>query len=202
MTHRPTRTLAVLLATAGLLVGAACSEDPSTTSPTEVPPATEAPDGEAPDGGTDTTVPAVSDEPYVGPVGDLVGEALTHHVFTTLAGYVLEAGLLDTLRSEGPFTVFAPPDPAFQAIPLDALRAVQADLPTLTTVLTYHVLPGKFLAADLEPGEYETAAGIPLTITRQGDTILVNGSEVVLTDVEATNGVIHVVSDVLLPPDA
>lgn len=199
MTHRPTRTLIVMLASAGLLVGAACSEDPSATPATsEAPAATDAPatDGEeSPDVTVDTT-------PYVGPVGDLVGEALTHHVFTTLAGYVLEAGLLDTLRSEGPFTVFAPPDPAFQAIPVPTLRAVQADIPLLTTVLTYHVVPGKYLAADLEPGDYETAAGIPLTITRQGDTVFVNGVEVVLTDVEATNGVIHVVGEVLLPPDA
>jgi uncharacterized surface protein with fasciclin (FAS1) repeats len=205
--HRPTRLLTAMLASAGLLVATACSEDPnsSSTTPTEAPAATTESSGT--EAGTDTTVSPDSPDttidrtPIDQPIGDLVGTALTNHVFTTLAGYVLEAGLVDTLRSPGPFTVFAPPDPAFQAIPVDTLRSVQADIPLLTTVLTYHVVPGLYMAADLVPGEYETAAGIPLTVTVEGDTVLVNGAEVILADVPATNGVIHVIDSVLLPPE-
>jgi transforming growth factor-beta-induced protein len=181
---------------ASTAVTAACSEDPDTSSPASSTVTTSDPGAEP----SPTTTAELG--PYVGPVGDLVGEALTNYVFTALAGYVLEAGLLDVLRSDGPFTVFAPTDEAFSKIPLDTLRAVQSDTELLTTVLTYHVVPGLLLSDDLQPGEYETAAGANLTIERDGDKVLVNGFEVVAVDVIASNGVIHVMGDVLLPPDA
>ena len=80
-------------------------------------------------------------------------------VFTELAGLVVDAGLVDTLRGDGPFTVFAPTDDAFAKLPLDALHSVQDDPKLLTTVLTYHVVPGALKLADLEPGKLTTVVG-------------------------------------------
>lgn len=192
---RPTRLLLATLASAGLVLGAAaCSEDPTATPETTTAPAETT---TVPEGGTETTVDT---RPYVSPIVDVIGEALTAHVFTALAGYLVETDLVQPLRGEGPFTVFAPPDEAFDAIPLDTLRSVRADKELLTTVLTFHVVPGRYSAADLEPGTYPTLAGIDLEVTKEGDTLFVNGVEVIAADVEASNGVIHVVGGVLLPP--
>lgn len=140
------------------------------------------------------------DETAEGPKYDLVGTALNAVVFTQLAGMVVDAGLVEVLKGDGPFTVFAPTNEAFQAVPVDALHAVQDDEELLATVLTYHVVPGKLMAADLEEGALTTVAGIDLEVTRDGDQVLINGFEIVTPDVEATNGVIHVMGDVLLPP--
>lgn len=187
---RPTTLLAATVAAACLVLGAtACSEDPDTSPSTTAAPSETA--------GTDTTVDT---RVFVSPVVDVIGEALTGHVFTALAGYLVETDLVQPLRGEGPFTVFAPPDEAFNAIPLETLRSVRADKELLATVLTFHVVPGLYTSADLEPGTYPTLAGIDLEVTNEGDTIFVNGVEVVAADIEASNGVIHVVGGVLLPP--
>jgi uncharacterized surface protein with fasciclin (FAS1) repeats len=176
----------VALAAAMSIAGAACADDvadappPSTTAPTAE---TSAP--------TTTLMP---EKEY-----DIVGTALHGPVFSQLAGMVVDAGLVEALRG-GPFTVFAPTNDAFDKLPLDVLHSVQDDNDLLATVLTYHVVDGEILAADLEEGELQTLAGIPLTITREGDTVLVNGNPVVASDVQATNGVIHVMGDVLVPP--
>ena len=131
---------------------------------------------------------------------DVVGTALSAGVFTELAGLVVDAGLVDTLRGDGPFTVFAPTDDAFAKLPLDALHSVQDDPKLLTTVLTYHVVPGALRLADLEPGKLTTVAGLDLEVTREGDKVLINGNEIAAGDVEASNGIVHVMGDVLLPP--
>jgi uncharacterized surface protein with fasciclin (FAS1) repeats len=148
-----------------------------------------------------TTVAAATTTTIAPPqVFDIVGTALSAGVFTELAGLVVDAGLAETLRSPGPFTVFAPTNAAFQKLPLDALHAVQDDPKLLTTVLTYHVVPGALKLADLEPGKLTTVAGIDLEVTRDGDKVLINGIEIAAGDVVATNGIIHVMGDVLLPP--
>jgi uncharacterized surface protein with fasciclin (FAS1) repeats len=179
---------------AALLVAAvACSEDPADTAPTTTvgavattsPPTTAATSGEA----------GVELGPY-----DLVGTALSSVVFTQLAGMVVDAGLVDTLRSDGPFTVFAPTNDAFRALPLDALHDVQDDPELLATVLTYHVVPGALDVADLEDGPLTTVSGLDLEVSHDGDQVLINGFPIVTPDIEATNGVIHVMGDVLLPP--
>ena len=131
---------------------------------------------------------------------DVVGTALKAVSFTTLAGLVVDAGLVEPLRAPGPITVFAPTNEAFAALPDGTLEAVRADPDLLTTVLTYHVVSGKLALADLQPGPLETLAGIDLTVTRDGDTVLINGIEVTAGDIEATNGVVHVVNGVLVPP--
>ena len=145
---------------------------------------------------TTTTLP-----PYESPLGDIVGEALVAGQFTTLAALLVDAGLVQALRAEGPFTVFAPVDSAFTALPPGTLDAVNADLNLLTAVLTYHVVAGEKLALiDLPDGTVlTTLQGDTLTITKSGDTTFVNGIPVVVGDVPATNGIIHVISGVLVP---
>ncbi|MBI5088260.1 MAG: fasciclin domain-containing protein [Actinobacteria bacterium] len=178
-----------MLGLAALAVPAlACSSDPADTAPTTtVPPvATTAP-------------PTTAAEVEIGPY-DIVGTALQAGVFTQLAGMVVDAGLVDTLRSAGPFTVFAPTNDAFAALPVDALHGVQDDPDVLATVLTYHVVPGELKLADLVDGPLTTVAGIDLEVSHDGDQVLINGSPIVAGDVVATNGVIHVMGDVLLPP--
>ena len=140
--------------------GAACTSDPS-----DGVAATTAPSAAAP---TTTTTPAPQ-------LFDIVGTALTAGVFTELAGLVVDAGLVDTLRGSGPFTVFAPTNAAFQKLPVDALHAVEDDPKLLTAVLTYHVVPGALKLADLQPGPLKTVAGTDLTVTREGDKVLING---------------------------
>ena len=131
---------------------------------------------------------------------DVVGTALSAGSFTELAGLVVDAGLVDTLRGAGPFTVFAPTNAAFQKLPVATLHAVQDDPKLLATVLTYHVVPGALKLADLKPGKLTTVSGIDLDVTRQGDKVLINGVEIAAGDIVASNGIVHVVGDVLLPP--
>ncbi|MGA0878749.1 MAG: fasciclin domain-containing protein [Ilumatobacteraceae bacterium] len=169
---------------------AACGEDASDVAPT-----TTAASGE-PTTTTTTTLP-----PYESPVGDIIGEALVAGKFTTLAALLVQADLVEALRGDGPFTVFAPLDSAFTALPAATLDAVYADNDLLTAVLTYHVVAGETLAlADLSDGTVlTTLQGGTLTIAKSGDQTLVNGIPVVMSDVNATNGVIHVISGVLVP---
>jgi uncharacterized surface protein with fasciclin (FAS1) repeats len=176
---------ATILTTLVLAVGGTgCSSDPSDAAVTTTIAAVAAP--------TTTTAPPQ--------LLDVVGTALSAGVFTELAGLVVDAGLVDTLRGDGPFTVFAPTDAAFAKLPLDALHSVQDDPKLLTTVLTYHVVPGALKLADLEPGKLTTVAGLDLEVTREGDKVLINGNEIAAGDVEASNGIVHVMGDVLLPP--
>jgi uncharacterized surface protein with fasciclin (FAS1) repeats len=175
-----------ILATLALAVGGvACSSDPNDAAATTTASTVAAP--------TTTTTAAPQ-------LFDIVGTALTAGSFTELAGLVVDAGLVDTLRSAGPFTVFAPTNAAFAKLPLETLHAVQDDPKLLATILTYHVVPGALKLADLKPGKLTTVAGIDLVVTRDGDRVLINGSPIVAGDVVATNGVVHVMGDVLLPP--
>jgi uncharacterized surface protein with fasciclin (FAS1) repeats len=126
-------------------------------------------------------------------------------VFSTLTGALTAASLASTLAGEGPFTVFAPTNSAFEALPEGALDALVADLDQLATVLLYHVIPDANIAsADIAEGEttLTTAAGIDVTIVNAEGTITVGGSAVVTPDIAASNGVIHVVENVILPPAA
>lgn len=125
--------------------------------------------------------------------------------FTTLAQAIEAAGLAETLAGEGPYTVFAPTDEAFAALPegtLDTLLQPE-NQETLTQILTYHVIPAEVMAADVTAGEVETVAGSPLDVTVDDATgdVMVNGANVVQTDISASNGVIHAIDEVLLPPD-
>jgi uncharacterized surface protein with fasciclin (FAS1) repeats len=108
------------------------------------------------------------------------------------------AGLIDTLKGPGPFTVFAPTDDAFAKIPKADLDALLKDKAKLTAVLTYHVVPGKVMAKDVKAGKVKTVQGSELTIGTTGG-VTVDAAKVTKTDIIADNGVIHVIDSVVLP---
>jgi uncharacterized surface protein with fasciclin (FAS1) repeats len=131
---------------------------------------------------------------------DIVDTAVAAGNFSTLVTAVQAAGLVETLKGDGPFTVFAPTDEAFANLPAGTLEALLADTDTLAKILTYHVVPGKVMAADVVGlTSAETVAGMPLTISVHGDTVMINGAKVLVTDIECTNGVIHVIDTVIVP---
>lgn len=129
---------------------------------------------------------------------DIVDTAVSAGSFKTLVTAVQAAGLVDTLKGPGPFTVFAPTDEAFAKIPKDQLDALLKDKAKLTKVLTYHVVPGKVMAKDVKAGKVKTVQGSELTIGTSGG-VTVDNAKVVSTDVNASNGVIHVIDTVLMP---
>lgn len=129
---------------------------------------------------------------------DVVDVAVKAGNFNTLVTAVKAAGLVDTLKGPGPFTVFAPTDAAFAKVPKATLDALLADKAALTKVLTYHVVPGKVMAADVKAGKVKTVEGQELTVTTKGG-VMVDNAKVVATDVAASNGVIHAIDTVLMP---
>lgn len=134
--------------------------------------------------------------------GTIVEVAAANPNFSTLVAAIKAAGLVDTLNGAGPFTVFAPTNQAFAALPAGLLDKLllPANKATLTKILTYHVLPAKVMAADVKPGKVKTVEGSEITITTDGG-VKVDGATVTKTDVEASNGVIHVIDKVLVPAD-
>lgn len=133
----------------------------------------------------------------------IVDIAVNDGRFTTLVTALQAADLVDTLSGEGPFTVFAPTDDAFAALPAGALEGLLADIPALTDVLTYHVVSGKVMAADVVNLDSATSVqGAPIDIMVNGGSVMVNDANVIITDIEASNGVIHVIDAVILPPAA
>jgi uncharacterized surface protein with fasciclin (FAS1) repeats len=129
---------------------------------------------------------------------DIVDTAVAAGSFKTLATALGAADLVDTLKGKGPFTVFAPTDDAFAKIPKVDLDALLKDKAKLTAVLTYHVVAGKVMAADVKAGKVKTVQGSDLTVTTMGG-VQVNGANVVKTDIVADNGVIHVIDTVVMP---
>ena len=129
---------------------------------------------------------------------DIVDTAVGAGTFKTLAAALMAAGLVDTLKGKGPFTVFAPTDEAFAKIPKADLDALLKDKAKLTSVLTYHVVAGKVMAADVKAGKVKTVQGSELTVTTAGG-VKVNDAHVVKTDIVADNGVIHVIDSVVIP---
>lgn len=120
--------------------------------------------------------------------------------FSTLLAAVEAAGLTDTLSGEGPFTVFAPTDEAFAKIPADQLQALLQDTETLTAILTYHVVSGKVMAADVVTLDSATTVqGSDIDIVVTDGSVTVDGANVVATDIAASNGVIHVIDTVITP---
>jgi uncharacterized surface protein with fasciclin (FAS1) repeats len=148
---------------------------------------------------TFTTMGCGDDDPIVAPEKDIVTTAQEAGSFNTLLAAVDAAGLTSTLTGGGPFTVFAPTDAAFDALPAGTLDALLADKQALTDVLLYHVVSGSFLAADLQDrAAVTTAQGQDIAITL--GSVKLNGVTVGQADIKASNGVIHVIDQVLLPP--
>jgi uncharacterized surface protein with fasciclin (FAS1) repeats len=129
---------------------------------------------------------------------DIVDTAVAAGNFKTLATALGAAGLVDTLKGKGPFTVFAPTDEAFAKIPKADLDAPLKDKAKLSAVLTYHVVAGKVMAADVKAGKVKTVQGSDLTVATSGG-VMVDKAKVVKTDIVADNGVIHVIDTVIMP---
>jgi uncharacterized surface protein with fasciclin (FAS1) repeats len=186
------------VAAAALLFGAAACSDDEDTASEDASTTTE--ETMAEDEMTDDTE-AMAEE-------TIVDIAAGNPDFSTLVELVTAAGLVETLSGDGPFTVFAPTNDAFAAVPAEVLEGLGADTEALTAVLTYHVVSGKVMAADLSDGqEVTTVEGTIFTvnIAEDGAVTLTDGAgqtiAVSATDIEASNGVIHVIDGVLLPGD-
>jgi transforming growth factor-beta-induced protein len=175
-----------LLVVAAALVLSACAPA-ATSTPTQPPMPTATP-----------VPPTATPAPKT-----IVDIAVADGRFSTLVTAVQAAGLVETLSGEGPFTVFAPTDDAFAKLPKETLENLlkPENKDQLVKVLTYHVVPGKVMASDVvKLSEAQTAAGEPIAIKVEGNKVFVNDAQVILTDIEASNGVIHVIDTVILPP--
>lgn len=130
---------------------------------------------------------------------DIVDTAVSAGQFKTLVKAVQEAGLVETLKGQGPFTVFAPTDAAFAKLPAGTLEGLLKDKQKLQQILTYHVVPGKVMAADVKPGDVKTVQGQSLRVTASGGKVMIDNAQVTKTDIAASNGVIHVIDTVVIP---
>jgi len=146
-----------------------------------------------------SAVPADGEGSFAGMADDPAGTAASNNpALSTLVTAVVEADLVDTLNSDGPFTIFAPANPAFEAIPEDILGAVLADKDLLTSVLTYHVIAGESLSADdLAGNTYTTVEGGEITLAANGEGV--NDASVICSNVPVANGTVHIIDSVLLP---
>mgnify|MGYP003572711237 FL=1 len=178
----------IALASAGLLFAAGCSSDSTDETDTAAATAEASPsamESESSDAGT------------------IVDVAVGNDDFSTLVAAVQAADLQDTLSADGPYTVFAPTNAAFEALPdgvLDKLLEPE-NKDTLKEILTYHVVSGEVTSDMIEPGDVETVEGSTVTITTDGGEVMVNEAKVETADVDASNGVIHSIDAVLLPED-
>jgi uncharacterized surface protein with fasciclin (FAS1) repeats len=132
---------------------------------------------------------------------NIVETAVEAGSFTTLVAAVEAAGLVETLSGEGPFTVFAPTDEAFAALPEGTVEGLLEDPEALAAVLTYHVVPGAFMSGDLSDGMMATTVnGADITVGIDMGMVKINDATVTTADIETSNGVIHVIDSVILPP--
>jgi uncharacterized surface protein with fasciclin (FAS1) repeats len=119
---------------------------------------------------------------------------------STLTKLIADAGLTDTLKGSGPFTVFAPSDEAFKAVPAKTMAELAANKELLRSVLTYHVVAGKVMAAEVKTGNLKSVQGANLGVAKAGDFVTVEDAVVTQADVGATNGVVHIIDKVMMPP--
>lgn len=130
---------------------------------------------------------------------DIVATAIADGSFKTFVKALQEAGLADTLKGPGPFTIFAPTDGAFSKLPTGTLNALMKDKVRLAQVLTYHILPGRILVTEFKPGQTRTIQGDMLTVTSDNGKVTVDNANVIQSDLLADNGVIQAIDTVLLP---
>jgi uncharacterized surface protein with fasciclin (FAS1) repeats len=179
---------AVAVTAALVLTGCTSSDDDTAATDTEAT--------------AEVTEEAMATEEAMEDAGTIVDVAAGSEDFSTLVAAVEAAGLVETLSGEGPFTVFAPTNEAFDALPegvLDALLLPENEA-VLTSILTYHVVPGEVTSDMISDGDVATVEGQTVAIST-ADGVTVNGAVVTTADVEASNGVIHVIDAVLIPPD-
>jgi len=208
-----TRNLRLVALVAMLaLVVAACGGDDAAETTTTTAPMTTTTTTEMMDDMVDLTavnfgsacaaVPADGEGSFDGMADDPAATAASNNpVLSTLVTAVSEAGLVDTLNSDGPFTIFAPYNDAFAAIPAADLDAILADIDLLTSFLTFHVVAGESLDAQAlaDAGTVTTVNGADLTIVADGDTITVNGASVICGNVQTANATVHIIDTVLVP---
>jgi uncharacterized surface protein with fasciclin (FAS1) repeats len=130
---------------------------------------------------------------------DIVDTAVGAGSFKTLVTAIQTAGLVETLKGKGPFTVFAPTDEAFAKLPPGTLDGLLKDKTKLASILTYHVVPASVMAKDVKPGDVKTVNGKSFKVATAGGKVMVNDATVTSTDIAASNGVIHVIDTVLIP---
>jgi len=132
---------------------------------------------------------------------DIVDTAVEAGSFTTLAAALQAAGLVETLKGDGPFTVFAPTDAAFEKLPAGTVESLLANPEQLAAILTYHVVPGKVMASQVvNISEATTVNGAKINVRVVDGKVMINDATVTTADVGASNGVIHVIDTVILPP--
>jgi transforming growth factor-beta-induced protein len=198
------RTTKLLLAAASFsLVAAACGSDNNDAVTTDAPASTDDMEqmADGPFGPACDAVPTEGEGSFAGMTDDTAATAASNNpLLSTLVAAVSEAGLVDTLNSDGPFTIFAPTNDAFAAIPADDLEAVLADQELLTAILTYHVVAGDSLdaAALVSAGSAETVNGATLEFGADGTTV--NGVDVLCSNVTTANATVHIIGEVLMPP--
>src|SRR5512133_489143 len=142
---------------------------------------------------------ACANQPQSKPLS--VADTIAHDPkLSTLNRLVVRAGLADTLKAAGPYTVFAPTDEAFKAVPSKAMDELSSDPAKLKAMLSYHVVPGKMMAAQVKNGPARTAHGGNVALARAGEYVTVEDAMVQTSDIVATNGVVHTVDRVLMPP--
>lgn len=204
---RPKKALVAVLAVVAL-TGAACSdsEDEASTSTTEpvITTTTAAGAQLTPVGTACSQVPTTGEGSVAGMADDRIATAASNNpLLTTLVKAVTQAQLADTLNGTGPFTVFAPVNSAFEKVPAADLTALLANRTQLTSVLTYHVVPGRMTVADLNDGaSVATVQGKNVTIDKEGSALKVNTSNVICANVPVANGVVHLIDTVLTVPAA
>ena len=132
------------------------------------------------------------------PIADAVAAAPQ---LSTLNRLIADAGLTETLRGTGPYTLFAPSDEAFKAVPAKALADLAADKALLKSILSFHLLPGKLSSAEAKNGNLKSVQGANLAVSKAGTFVTVEDAVVQQADLPATNGVIHVIDKVLMPPN-
>lgn len=183
-------SLALMALFAAAAIGLTACAPPAEEGEPKTPEKTEMTEGDAP---AEDAAPAAK---------TIVDVASENADFSTLVSAVTAAELVDTLKGDGPFTVFAPNNAAFEKV--EGLDAILANKEQLTAILTYHVVPGKVMAADVKAGDVATVNGANIAVTVGEDgTVMLNGTaKVITTDVEASNGVIHVIDTVIVPPAA
>ncbi|RFP63715.1 fasciclin domain-containing protein [Hymenobacter lapidiphilus] len=196
----PFRTLATVFVASSLAFGSASCSNTADTA------ATDTTDMATTDAGATTTAPAMTEGAEMGmddtSSKNLAENAMAVPQMSTLATALKASGLADKATSGGPFTVFAPTNEAFDALPAGALDNLlkPENKAKLAGILTYHVVPGSVMAADLKDGqEVTTVDGKKLKVSISGGTVMINGATVVKADVKSSNGVTHVINQVLMP---
>jgi uncharacterized surface protein with fasciclin (FAS1) repeats len=179
----------IAIAAASALVLGACGSDDEATEDT------------AAEITEDTMADETMADETMAEAGDIVAVASGNPDFSTLVAAIQAAGLVETLQGTGPFTVFAPTNAAFEALPAGLLEKLllPENVAALTAILTYHVVAGQVMSTDVTAGDVATVEGSTIAITTDGG-VKVNGANVVAVDVAASNGVIHVIDAVIVPP--